>query len=116
MNLAKEKSKYVNVRNQMGANRSSQEVLVNVFKGIMAETVSQIYLTEICGYDHSTVKRYDLERSSFRYDPIKEYDVALFKNNLFWAEIGVKSSKICRNDLNNFLKKQHCIIGKYKYE
>ena len=114
--LAKEKAKYVSVRNQRGINRSPQEVFVNVFKGIMAETVGQIYLTEICGFDHNSVRRYDLERDSFRYNPEKEYDVGLFRDNLFWSEVGVKASKIQRNRLDNFLKEQHCIIGKYRYD
>lgn len=114
--LAGEKARYVSRRNQRGITRSPEDVKVNVFKGIMAETVGQLYLTEVCGFREESVKRYDFERTSFGYDPKREYDVGIFKDNLLWAEAGVKASKIDRNGFESFLKNQHCIIGKYKYQ
>lgn len=113
--LSKEKSKYVSKKNQNGDIRDANAVVANVFKGVIAETVAHIFLMEVCGFSSDEVKRFDLERGDFVYNPHKEYDVALFSNGKFDREIGVKSSKIGDKEFKKFLQEQHCIIGKYRY-
>lgn len=114
--LSEEKAKYVSNKNQRGEPRSPRQVIINVFKGVIAETVGQLYLMEVCGFDEGAIKRYDLERVSFAYDPKKEYDVGIFKDNSIWSEVGIKASKIDRDGFESFLKSQHCIIGKYHHQ
>lgn len=116
LELSKEKAKYVSKNDQDGNLRSDEQVLVNVFKGIMAETIVHIFLLKECGMSQERIRRYDLERGDFKYDPNKEYDVALFTKGVFTKELGVKASKVKRSSLEDFILKQHCIIGKYKYK
>lgn len=115
LEMSKEKAKHVSRTDQNGMIRNSEKILVNVFKGIMAETIVHIFLLKKCGMSLEQIKRYDLERSDFKYRPDKEYDVALFKNGVFSKELGVKASKMNQGNLKDFVLNQHCIIGKYKY-
>ena len=114
-NMAGDKAKKVSKKNQKGEIRTDEAVKTNVFKGIIAETVTHLFLLQVCDFSKEEVHRYDLERVSFDYDPKQEYDVALFKDGTFACEIGVKASKIERSELDSFLNKQHCIIAKYRY-
>jgi hypothetical protein len=74
---ALEKAKHTMVYNQNATERTPKEKVVNAFRGILAETVVHIFLVKYCGLDFEKVKRFDMERESFKYST-EEYDINIY--------------------------------------
>lgn len=107
LNVAEEKSKYVMDEDQAEQIRTPEQKILSVFRGVLAETASQIFLEDTI---KSTVKRFDLERSSFEYSS-DEYDIKIFNDNTSF-EIEIRSSENYKHDFITGLEKFD-IIGAY---
>ena len=57
--------------------RSTEQKLVQIFTGVLAETMVHVFLIEVCGIPPKNICRYDLERKDFLYHASEEYDLKI---------------------------------------
>lgn len=106
--LAMKKSNFTMDYDQAGNKRSKSIKLANQTKGILAEIGAQLILEEILKF--KSVKRWDLERETFKYLPA-EYDVK-FEHNKKEYLCESRSSTSYKTSLGEFIERYH-IIGPY---
>lgn len=106
--LAMKKSNFTMDYDQAGKKRPQSIKLANQTKGILAEIGAQLILEEVLKCKH--VKRWDLERDTFRYLPA-EYDVKFEYNGKEYL-CESRSSTSYKTSLGEFIERYH-IIGPY---
>lgn len=110
LEIAEEKSSYTMDKDQAEKIRTFEEKKLSAFRGVLAETASQILLERCLKLSTIDIKRFDIERSTFAYSP-EEYDIKiLYKNNSY--EIEIRSSENYKYNLRDGLEKLD-IIGIY---
>ena len=106
--LTKKKMNYTMDISQAGIIRSPDIKFSSQFRGILAETATQILFEKVYGFEN--VKRWDLERNSFKYST-NEYDLKIILDS---KEIlcESRSSLSYKTTLGEFIENYH-IIGPY---
>lgn len=88
--ISEEKAHYTMDKDQNGKDRPHNVKVAKQLCGVIAETMTHIFLIEVCGIPIYEIKRWDLERPNFKYSKL-EYDV-MFSNNGKDTRIEVRNS------------------------
>lgn len=110
LQIAKEKSQFTMNADQNAVSRTEDAKLLSAFRGILAETAIQVLLEQCMNFNKVEIKRFDLERASFKYSS-DEYDLKLIVDNQSY-EIESRSSENYKYTLREGLEKLD-IIGAY---
>ncbi len=90
-------------QDQAGQKRSQKIKIINQFRGILAESIVHLYLHFGIGIPFDKIKRYDLERKTFDYNP-EEYDIKIVStDSQKTKEIEVRSSNNPYKTISRYL-------------